>query len=131
MVNAYQEERRVEVKVDVNSVLEYSYILFLARYLIIFSIDIRNYITYNVGYNRKVKMRYTYAIKEIKPTNGNDVYDTTSWDIVPETYQEIGEMSLHKLIKKLDSKKWFYISYVNKKSNHVDKLVFNGDYKCV
>ena len=131
MANAYQEERRVEVKVDVNSVLEYSYILFLARYLIIFSIDIRNYITYNVGYNRKVKMRYTYAIKEIKPTNGNDVYDTTSWDIVPETYQEIGEMSLHKLIKKLDSKKWFYISYVNKKSNHVDKLVFNGDYKCV
>ena len=55
MANAYQEERRVEVKVDVNSVLEYSYILFLARYLIIFSIDIWNHITYNVGYNRKVK----------------------------------------------------------------------------
>ena len=29
-------------------------------------------------------------------------------------------------------KKWFYlVSYVNKKSNDVDKLVFNGDYKCV
>ena len=55
MVNAYQEERRVEVKVDVNNVLEYSYILFLARYLIIFSIDIWNHITYNVGYKRKVK----------------------------------------------------------------------------
>ena len=131
MANAYQEERGVEVKVDADNVLEYSYILFLARYLIIFSIDIRNHITYNVGYNRKIKMRYTYAIKEIKPTNGNDVYNTTSWDVVPETYQEIGEMSLHKLIKKLDSKKWFYVSYVNKKSNHVDKLVFNGDYKCV
>ena len=50
MANAYQEERGVEVKVDVNNVLEYSYILFLARYLIIFSIDIRNHITYNVGY---------------------------------------------------------------------------------
>ena len=76
-------------------------------------------------------MRYTYAIKEIKPTNGNDVYDTTSWDIVPETYQEIGEMSLHKLIKKLDSKKWFYVSYVNKKSNVCIKIVFNGTYKIV
>ena len=76
-------------------------------------------------------MRYTYAIKEIKPTNGNDVYDTTSWDIVPETYQEINEMSLHKLIKKLDPKKWFYVSYVNKKSNDVDKIVFAGHYKCV
>ena len=40
MANAYQEERRVEVKVDVNS---------------FFSIDIWNHITYNVGYNRKVK----------------------------------------------------------------------------
>jgi hypothetical protein len=50
MANAYQEERGVEVKVDVNNVLEYSYILFLARYLIIFSIDIWNHITYNVGY---------------------------------------------------------------------------------
>ena len=76
-------------------------------------------------------MKYTYAIKEIKPTNGNDVYDTTSWDIVPETYQEIGEMSLHKLIKKLDAKKFFLVSYVNKKSNHVDKIVFAGDYRCV
>ena len=76
-------------------------------------------------------MRYTYAIKEVKPTNGNDVYDTTSWEIVPETYQEIPEMSLHKLIKKLDSKKWFYISYVNKKSNYVDKIVFAGNYRCV
>ena len=55
MANAYQEERGVEVKVDVNNVLEYSYILFLARYLVIFSIDIWNHITYNVGYNRKVK----------------------------------------------------------------------------
>ena len=55
MANAYQEERGVEVKVDVNNVLEYSYILFLARYLIIFSIDIWNHITYNVGYKRKVK----------------------------------------------------------------------------
>ena len=76
-------------------------------------------------------MRYTYAIKEIKPTNGNDVYDTTSWDIVPETYQEISEMSLHKLIKKLDAKKFFLVSYVNKKSNYVDKIVFAGDYRCV
>ena len=76
-------------------------------------------------------MKFTYKIKEVKPTNGNDVYDTTSWDIVPETYQEIGEMSLHKLIKKLDSKKWFYVSYENKKSNHVDKLIFKGQYKCV
>ena len=76
-------------------------------------------------------MKYTYAIKEIKPTNGNDVYNTTSWDVVPETYQEINEMSLHKLIKKLDAKKFFLVSYVNKKSNHVDKIVFNGDYKCV
>ena len=130
-IKEYQEEKRVEVKVGENNVLEYSYILFLARYLIIFSIDIRNHITYTIGYNRKVKMRYTYAIKEIKPTNGNDVYDTTSWDIVPETYQEIPEMSLSKLIKKLDSKKWFYVSYVNKKSNHVDKLIFKGQYKCV
>mgnify|MGYP003139316666 FL=1 len=76
-------------------------------------------------------MRYTYAIKEIKPKEGHDVYDVKDWDIVPDTYQEIGEMSLHKLIKKLDSKKWFYVSYVNKKSNDVAKLVFNGDYKCV
>ena len=76
-------------------------------------------------------MRYTYAIKEIKPVIGTTVYDIEDWDTVPDTYQEIGEMSLHKLIKKLDSKKWFYVSYVNKKSNHVDKLVFNGDYKCV
>ena len=51
--------------------------------------------------------------------------------MVPDTYQEIGEMSLHKLIKKLDAKKFFLVSYVNKKSNDVDKLVFNGDYKCV
>ena len=57
IANAYQEENPVEVKVDVNNVLEYSYILFLARYLIIFSIDIRNHITYNVGYNRKEKLK--------------------------------------------------------------------------
>ena len=55
MANAYQEERGVEVKVDVNNVLEYSYILFLARYLIIFSIDIWNHIIYTLGYNRKAK----------------------------------------------------------------------------
>ena len=55
IANEYQEENLVEVKVDADSVLEYSYILFLARYLIIFSIDIWNHITYNVGYNRKVK----------------------------------------------------------------------------
>ena len=55
-------------------------------------------------------MRYTYAIKEIKPKEGNDVYNTTSWDVVPETYQEINEMSLHKLIKKLDAKKFFLVS---------------------
>ena len=76
-------------------------------------------------------MRYTYAIKEIKPKEGLDVYDIKDWDVVPETYQEIGEMSLHKLIKKLDSKKWFYISYVNKKSNDCTKIVFNGTYKIV
>ena len=49
-------------------------------------------------------MRYTYAIKEIKPKEGHDVYDVKDWDIVPDTYQEIGEMSLHKLIKKLEAK---------------------------
>ena len=76
-------------------------------------------------------MKFTYKIKEIKPTNGTNVYDTTDWDTVPETYQEISEMSLNKLIKKLDSKKWFYISYVNKKSNHVDKIVFASKYRCV
>ena len=76
-------------------------------------------------------MRYTYAIKEIKPKEGHDVYDTKDWDVVPDTYQEIGEMSLHKLIKKLDAKKFFLVSYVNKKSHHVDKIVFAGDYRCV
>ena len=76
-------------------------------------------------------MRYTYAIKEIKPKEGHDVYDVKDWDVVPETYQEISEMSLNKLIKKLDSKKWFYISYVNKKSNDCTKIVFNGTYKIV
>ena len=76
-------------------------------------------------------MRYTYAIKEIKPTNGNDVYDTTSWDIVPETYQEINEMSLQKLIKKLDKAKMFFIDYVNKKSNDCNKIVYKGDYKII
>ena len=76
-------------------------------------------------------MRYTYAIKEIKPKEGHDVYDTKDWDVVPDTYQEIGEMSLHKLIKKLDAKKFFLVSYVNKKSKHVDKIVFAGDYRCV
>ena len=76
-------------------------------------------------------MRYTYAIKEIKPKEGHDVYDTKDWGVVPDTYQEIGEMSLHKLIKKLDAKKFFLVSYVNKKSNHVDKIVFAGDYRCL
>jgi hypothetical protein len=76
-------------------------------------------------------MRYTYAIKEIKPKEGHDVYDTKDWDVVPDTYQEISEMSLHKLIKKLDAKKFFLVSYVNKKSNDVDKIVFAGDYRCV
>ena len=76
-------------------------------------------------------MRYTYAIKEIKPVIGTTVYDIEDWDTVPDTYQEISEMSLHKLIKKLDSKKWFYVSYVNKKSNDSIKIVFNGTYKIV
>ena len=76
-------------------------------------------------------MRYTYAIKEIKPVIGTTVYDAREWTDIPNTYQEISEMSLHKLIKKLDSKKWFYISYVNKKSNHVDKIVFASKYRCV
>ena len=76
-------------------------------------------------------MRYTYAIKEIKPKEGHDVHDVKDWDVVPETYQEMSEMSLHKLIKKLDAKKFFLVSYVNKKSNHVDKIVFAGDYRCV
>ena len=43
-------------------------------------------------------MRYTYAIKEIKPVIGTTVYDTKEWTDIPNTYQEIGEMSLHKLI---------------------------------
>ena len=76
-------------------------------------------------------MRYTYAIKEIKPVIGTTVYDVKEWTDIPNTYQEIGEMSLHKLIKKLDAKKFFLVSYVNKKSNHVDKIVFAGDYRCV
>ena len=76
-------------------------------------------------------MRYTYAIKEIKPVIGTTVYDTKEWTDIPNTYQEIGEMSLHKLIKTLDAKKVFLVSYVNKKSNHVDKIVFAGDYRCV
>ena len=38
-IKDYQEERRVEVKADADN----------------FSIDIQNHITYNVGYNRKVK----------------------------------------------------------------------------
>ena len=76
-------------------------------------------------------MKYRYKLKEIKPITGTNVYDIKDWDVIPDTYQEMGEMSLHKVIKKLDPKKWFYVSYVNKKSNHVDKLVFNGDYKCV
>ena len=45
----YQKERKVEVKADADNVLEYSYILFLARYLIIFSIDIRNNLIYYIG----------------------------------------------------------------------------------
>ena len=76
-------------------------------------------------------MRYRYKLKEIKPITGTNVYDIKDWDVVPDTYQEINEMSLHKLIKKLDSKKWFYISYVNKKSNDCTKIVFNGTYKIV
>ena len=60
-------------------------------------------------------MKYRYKVKE----EGTDKEETME------------AMSLHKLIKKLDSKKWFYISYVNKKSNHVDKIVFAGDYRCV
>ena len=76
-------------------------------------------------------MKYTYAIKEIKPKEGHDVYDAKEWTDIPNTYQEINEMSLHKLIKKLDAKKFFLVSYVNKKSNDVDKIVFAGDYRCV
>ena len=76
-------------------------------------------------------MKFTYKIKEIKPVIGTTVYDTKEWTDIPNTYQEIGEMSLHKLIKKLDSKKWFYVSYVNKKSNHVDKIIFAGNYRCL
>ena len=76
-------------------------------------------------------MKFTYKIKEIKPVIGTNVYDAKEWTDIPNTYQEIGEMSLHKLIKKLDSKKWFYVSYVNKKSNDCIKIVFNGTYKIV
>ena len=39
IANEYQEENLVEVKVDADN----------------FSIDIQNRITYNIGYNRKVK----------------------------------------------------------------------------
>ena len=52
IANEYREENLVEVKVDADSVL--------ARYLIIFSIDIRNHITYNVGYMKK-KEEYCYT----------------------------------------------------------------------
>ena len=76
-------------------------------------------------------MKFTYKIKEIKPVIGTTVHDAKEWTDIPNTYQEISEMSLHKLIKKLDSKKWFYVSYVNKKSNQVDKIIFAGDYRCV
>ena len=56
-------------------------------------------------------MKYKYAIKEIKPKEGHDVYDVKDWtDIVPETYQEISEISLHKLIKKLDAKEMVLLS---------------------
>ena len=76
-------------------------------------------------------MKFTYKIKEIKPVIGTTVYDAKEWTDIPNTYQEIGEMSLHKLIKKLDAKKFFLVSYVNKKSNYVDKIVFAGDYRCL
>ena len=76
-------------------------------------------------------MRYTYAIKEIKPVIGTTVYDTKEWTDIPNTYQEIGEMSLHKLIKKLDPKKTFIVNYENKKSHDCTKLVFNGTYKII
>tara|TARA_B100000029_G_scaffold255338_1_gene252088 strand:+ start:166 stop:399 length:234 start_codon:yes stop_codon:yes gene_type:complete len=75
--------------------------------------------------------KFKYKLKEIKPVTGTTVYDTREWTEIPDTYQEMNEMSLHKLIKKLDPKKWFYVSYVNKKSNDVDKIVFAGHYKCV
>ena len=75
--------------------------------------------------------KFKYKLKEIKPVTGTTVYDTREWTEIPDTYQEMDEMSLHKLIKKLDPKKWFYVSYVNKKSNHVDQIVFAGHYKCV
>ena len=60
-------------------------------------------------------MKYRYKVKE----EGTDKEETME------------AMSLHKLIKKLDSKKWFYVSYENKKSNHVDKIVFASKYRCV
>ena len=49
-------------------------------------------------------MKFTYKIKEIKPVIGTTVYDAREWTDIPNTYQEISEMSLHKLIKKLDPK---------------------------
>ena len=60
-------------------------------------------------------MKYRYKVKE----EGTDKEETME------------AMSLHKLIKKLDPKKWFYVSYVNKKSNHVDKIIFAGNYRCL
>ena len=73
--------------------------------------------------------KFKYKLKEIKPVTGTTVYDIQDWDVVPDTYQEMDEMSLHKLIKKLDSKKWFYISYVNKKSHDCTKITHNGSYR--
>ena len=43
-------------------------------------------------------MKYRYKLKEIKPITGTNVYDIKDWDVIPDTYQEMGEMSLHKLI---------------------------------
>jgi|TARA_X000001388_G_scaffold13984_2_gene8117 hypothetical protein len=76
-------------------------------------------------------MKYRYKVKEIKPIDGTNVFNTDEWTVVPDTYQEIPEMSLHKLIKKLDKDKMFFIDYVNKKSNDCNKIVYKGDYKIV
>ena len=76
-------------------------------------------------------MKYRYKLKEIKPITGTNVYDIKDWDVIPDTYQEMGEMSLHKVIKKLDPKKTFIVNYENKKSHDCTKLVFNGTYKII
>ena len=76
-------------------------------------------------------MKYRYKLKEIKPITGTNVYDIKDWDVIPDTYQEMGEMSLHKVIKKLDPKKTFIVNYENQKSHDCTKLVFNGTYKII